>query len=551
MEQRIWHKVYSQGVPVNIDYNEITMPQALENSVKNYPDNIALDMMGKQISYKYLNELVDRFAKGLSELGIDKGDKVAIILPNIPQIVISCYAAFKLGAVVVMNNPLYTERELENQLNDSDSKIAICLDLIVPKLLAIKNKTKIELIISCHINDFLPFPKKQLFPFVKRDLFRNTLKDKGVIEFLNIIKQYVSKPPKINVMIDDLCALLYTGGTTGISKGVMLSHKNISSNIQQIASWMTDMKDGDIILGIFPFFHSAGFTAIMCHGIYRAFTIPLIPRPESGIILEMIRKHKPTWLPCVPTLYVGIIDHPDFEKTDFSSIKGCLSGAAPLPVETLRQWQKKVGATIVEVYGLTESSPIAHANPWDNTIVGSVGVPLPDTDCRIVDVETGTKTLGIGESGEILIKGPQIMQGYYKRKEATYEVIKDGWFYTGDIGYMDENGYLFIIDRKKDMIIAGGYNIYPRDIDEVLYEHPKIQEACVIGIPDKYRGETVKAYIVVKQGQELNKDELTAYCKDKLAAYKVPKQFEFIEDLPKSAVGKVLRRELRDIELKK
>ncbi|MCP4668712.1 MAG: long-chain fatty acid--CoA ligase, partial [Deltaproteobacteria bacterium] len=278
----------------------------------------------------------------------------------------------------------------------------------------------------------------------------------------------------------------------------------------------------------------------------------LIPRPEPGAVLEMTRKYRPTWFPCVPTIFVGVLAHPDFPKTDFSFVKGCVSGAAPLAVETVREWKESVGAEIMECYGLTETTTLSHANPWGGkTKVGSVGVPVPDTDCRIVDLETGAKDMPLGESGEILLKGPQITKGYYKNPEETADAIRDGWFYTGDIGYMDDEGYLFIVDRKKDMIIAGGYNIYPRDIDEVLFEHPKIQEACAVGIPDPYRGETVKAFIVLKPGEALTEEEVVSFCKEKLAAYKVPKLVEFMDELPKSVIGKVMRRTLREMEMAK
>jgi len=387
----------------------------------------------------------------------------------------------------------------------------------------------------------------------KKDMHRPTDPSEGVHDFLDLLGRYPDDPIRTDIALDDLAALLYTGGTTGLSKGVMLSHANLSINVQQLMAWVFDAGDGrDSIMGIFPFFHSAGFTAVMNQSIVRALKVILVPRPEPDIVLKMTRKYRPEWFPCVPTIYVGLLNHPDFPKADFSFIRGCVSGAAPLAVETIREWEQRVGATIIEVYGLTETSPLSHANPWrGKTKVGSVGVPVPDTDCRIVDLETGEKDLPQGESGEIILKGPQVSRGYYNRPQETAQSFRDGWFYTGDIGYMDEEGYLFIVDRKKDMIIAGGYNIYPREIDEVLYEHPKIQEACAVGIPDPYRGETVKAFIVLKPGESLDEQEIAAYCKEKLAAYKVPKVYEFVDDLPKSAIGKVLRRELREMEMRK
>jgi len=553
MEDRIWHRSYAPGVPPSIDYEEITLHDALERTARDFPDTVALILMGKRITYKELDDLVNRFAAALADLGVGKGDKVALILPNIPQVVVASYAVFRLGAVVVMNNPLYTESELEYQLNDSECKTAICLDLLVPRLLKLKEKTGIDTIIACHIRDYLPFPLKQLFPFVKRQMHRKTDRREGVLDFMDLVNKYGPNPPRTDVGFQDLCALLYTGGTTGLSKGVMLTHGNACTNVQQLKAWIPEPQAGqESVMGIFPIFHTAGFTAVMNECMYRGLTVILIPRPEPGIVLEMTQKYKPDWFPCVPTIYVGVLNHPDFPKTDFSSVKGCVSGAAPLALETIREWEEKVGATIVEVYGLTETSPLSHANPWPEvTKVGSVGVPVPDTDCRIVDVETGTEELGLGESGEILLKGPQLTQGYYKKPEETADAIRDGWFYTGDIGYMDDEGYLFIVDRKKDMIIAGGYNIYPRDIDEVLFEHPKILEGAAVGLPDPYRGETVKAFVVPRPGETVTEDEVISFCKEKLAAYKVPRKVEFLEELPKSNIGKVLRRKLREMEIEK
>jgi long-chain acyl-CoA synthetase len=553
MEERIWHKAYAQGVPPSIDYEKITMPEALERTVRNFPDNTALVMMGKKISYQELDELVNRFAAALAALGIQKGDKVAILLPNLPQGFVAAQAVFKLGGVVVMHNPLYTETELAYQLNDSDSKMAISLDLLVPRILKLKEKTSLETVIACHIRDYLPFPKKQLFPFVKKDMHRKTDPSEGVHDFLDLVKKYPPTPPQREILLDDLATLLYTGGTTGISKGVMLTHGNLSINVQQLKGWFYDAEDGkETMLGIFPIFHAAGFTVVMNQSIFRGAEVILVPRPEAGGILEMTQKFRPSVLTCVPTIFVGILNHPHFSKTDFSCIKYTVSGAAPLALDTIREWEKVTGSTIVECYGLSETTLLSHANPWGGKAkVGSVGVPVSDTDCRIVDVDTGTQEMPMGKPGEILLKGPQLTQGYYKNPEETAHAIRDGWFYTGDVGYMDEEGYLFISDRKKEMIIAGGFNIYPREIDEVLFEHPKIQEACAVGIPDPYRGETVKAFIVTKADETLTEDEVIAFCREKLAAYKVPKRVEFMDELPKSTVGKVMRRKLKEMEMER
>ncbi len=553
MEDRIWHKAYAPDVPKSLEYEKMTLPAALERTAQKWPDRVALNMMGKKITFRELDEMVNSFARALTDLGVKKGDKIAISIPNLPQTVAATYAVFRLGAVVVMCNPLYTERELEYQMNDSGCSLCICMDLLVPRIQKLKSKTGIGHIIACHIRDYLPFPAKQLFPFIKKGMHRKTVSGEGVYDFTDLVKKYPGTPLETKAEWDDLAALLYTGGTTGVSKGVILTHANCSIVVQQLRAWIPAAKDGEeTLIAIFPFFHVAGFTAMMNQSLYAGFTQILVPRPEPQTVLDMTLKYKPSWFGCVPTIYVGLLNLPDFSKADFSFIKGCLSGAAPLALETIREWEKSVGATIIEVYGMTECTTLCHANPWGGkTKVGSVGVPIPDNDCRIVDVETGEKDIPLGESGEVVIKGPQVSQGYYQKEEETAHAFKDGWFYTGDIGYMDEDGYLFIVDRKKDMIIAGGYNIYPRDIDEVLYEHPKLQEACAVGVPDPYRGETVKAFVVAKPGVTCTEEEVIAFCKERLASYKAPKMVEFLDELPKSTIGKVLRRELREMEMAK
>ena len=551
--ERSWFQSYAPGVPHEIAFEEVTMPEALRRSAQNFPDKTALLYMGKKISYLELEKLVNQFGRALMEGGVREGDKVAMLLPNIPQIVVANYATFRIGATAVMNNPLYTERELEYQLNDSDSKILVTLDLLLPRALRLQGKTKIETIITCHINDYLPFPKKQLFPIVKKQMYRNVEPQKNVYEFLDLIKKYSDAPLENAAGWDDLAAFIYTGGTTGVSKGVMLTHANLSSNVQQFCTWFPDLKKGeDSLLAVFPFFHSAGFTAIQNFGIWMATTDILVPRPEPGVILEMLQKFKPTYLPAVPTIFVGLLNSPVFRKMDLSFIKGFFSGAAPLAADTLQQLKDLTGATMLEVYGLTETSPIATVTPWGGKIKpGTVGVPVPNTEVKIVDVETGTEEMKQGLPGEVIIKGPQVMKGYYKKPEETAAVLKDGWLFTGDIGFFDEDGYLTVVDRKKDMIIASGYNIYPREIDEILFDHPRVLEACSIGVFDEYRGETVKAYVVVKPGEALTEEEIVQYCREKLAPYKVPKIVEFIDALPKSAIGKILRREVKEMERKK
>ncbi len=551
--ERLWHKSYAPGVPFEMEFEEITLPEVLTRNAELFPNQAALFFMGKMISFPELEKLVNCFARALTSLGVKKGDKVAMLLPNIPQIVIANYATFRIGAVAVMNNPLYTERELEYQLNDSDSKILITLDLLLPRALNLKAKTGLKKIITCHINDYLPFPKKQLFPILKKQMFRKVERQEDVLEFWDLIHKYPDDPVPNAAEWNALAAFLYTGGTTGISKGVMLSHANLSSNVQQFAAWFPDLQKGvDSILAVFPFFHSAGFTAIQNYCLWMATMDILVPRPEPKSVLEMLRKYKPNYLPAVPTIFVGLLSMEEFRKMDLSFIKGFFSGAAPLAADTLQQLKDLTGATMLEVYGLTETTPIATATPWGGKIKpGTVGTPVPSTDIKIVDVETGKEEMPTGAPGEIIIKGPQVMQGYYKKPEETAAVLKDGWLFTGDIGFLDEEGYLTIVDRKKDMIIAGGYNIFPREVDEILFEHPKILEACTIGVADPYRGETVKSFVVKKPGESLTEEEINQHCKTRLATYKVPKKIEFIESLPKSAIGKILRREVKEMDKKR
>ena len=546
---RSWHRSYPHQVPPEIEFESLAVPEFLSRSARRYPDNDAVVFMGKRISYRELDGMVNRFARVLTDLGIRSGDTVAMLLPNIPQMVIASYAAFRIGAVVAMNNPLYTERELAYQLDDSDATLLVTLDLLVPRVLSVRPKTKIDTVIACHINDYLPFPKKQLFPFVKRAMFRK-VREPGVLEFADLIRRYPDAAVDNAARWADTAALLYTGGTTGVSKGAMLTHANISKNVQQLATWTYDMiEGGERVLAVFPFFHSAGFTGVQNLAVYKGWTMILVPRPEPDIVCEMIGSYRPSLVPGVPTIFNGLLNNEKFKSMELSFIKGFFAGAAPLPVDTIRQLEELTGGRLSNVYGLTETSPMGTATPWGGVNKpGTVGVPLPGTDLKIVDVETGTREMKTGEPGEILFKGPQVMKGYYKKPEETAVALRDGWLFTGDIGCLDEDGYLTIVDRKKDMIVASGYNIYPQEVDDVLFDHPRILEACTIGVPDAYRGETVKAYVVPKTGQRLETDELIAFCRDRLSPYKVPTIIEFVDELPKSAVGKILRRELKAMD---
>lgn len=551
--ERPWHASYSPGVPPEIEIRKITMAEALSNTARKYPNEVAYIYMGKKITYRDLEGLVNRFARALKALGVRRGDKVAMLLPNIPQVAIADHACYRLGAVTAMNNPLYTERELAYQLDDSDARVVVTLDLLLPRLVKIRNQTKIDTIITCHINDFLPFPVKQLFPFVKKDMYRKITTQTGVYQFMDLLKAHPDAPVQSEAAWHDLAALIYTGGTTGVSKGAMLTHENISAVIQIFRAWFPDLKDtGESLLGVYPVFHSAGYSVSQNFPFWSGWTCVLVPRPTPEAIVEQLRKFRPSFLPGVPTIYTGLLQNAEFRSMDLSFVKGYFGGAAPLPDDTVNELKTLHGAIINDVYGATENTAFATCTPWKGRVKsGTVGVPLPNTDIKIVDIETGEAQMKTGQSGEVCIKGPQVMAGYYKKPDETAAALRDGWFYTGDIGVFDEDGYLAIVDRKKDLIIAGGFNIYPKEVDQVLFDHPKVLEACTIGVPDAYRGESVKAFIVLKAGENLTAGEVIAYCKDKLAAYKVPRDIEFLPELPKSAIGKILRRELKAKEMGK
>jgi len=549
--ERVWHKSYPKGTPNEVAIEKLTMPQVLDRAVAEFPENPALIYMGKTISYLELNLLVNRFANALIDLGVTPKDKVGMLLPNMPQAIIANLATYRIGGVTAMNNPLYTERELEYQLNDSDATVLVTLDLLFPRVIKIQKNTRIKTIITCHINDFFPFPTKQLFPFVKKKMFRKDTPYEGTYSFMDLIKKYPDTPVEDKASWEDTAALIYTGGTTGVSKGAELTHANLSSVVQQFSAWFPELSFGDHVrlLGVYPVFHSAGYSVSQNLPIWNAWSVVLVPRPDPVVITGMLKKFKPTFLPGVPTIFVGLLNHKPFREMDLSFVKGYFGGAAPLAEDTLNQLRELHGAVINDVYGATENTAFATCTPWKGKVkIGTVGVPLPNTDIKIVDLETGNIELEPGKEGEICVRGPQVMKGYYKKPQETAAALKDGWFYLGDIGFMDEEGYLTIVDRKKDIIIAGGFNVYPQEIDEVLMGHPKILEACAIGVSDPYRGETVKAYVVLMPGETLSEEDVIAYCRKNLASYKAPRSIVFIDELPKSAVGKILRREIKRMD---
>lgn len=552
MTMKPWLDLYPSEIATTVEYEKVPLQAFLTRANKKYPEKTAIHFLGKNISYKEFYESSLKFANYLRSIGIEKGDRVAIMLPNCPQSAIAYFGILYSGAIVVQTNPLYTERELQYQMINSGAKAIIALDLLYPRVTNIVKETALEHVIITGIKDYLPFPKNVIYPFIQKKEHGISIKveHRGMNHLYTEVMK-IAKPNPINVDFDfeeDLALLQYTGGTTGPPKGVMLTHKNLISNTAMCNAWLYKCEEGEeTVLGMLPFFHVYGMTTVLILTVMLGNKMVLLPKPEPDTALKTIDKQKPTLFPGAPTMYIGLLNHPDLGKYDLSSIKACISGSAALPVEVKEKFERVTGGKLVEGYGLTETSPVTHANfVWagaDREIKGSIGVPWPNTDCRVLGPES-TEPLAPGEVGEIAIKGPQVMKGYWHLPEETEVVFRDGWFLTGDLGYMDEKGYFYIVDRKKDMIIASGFNVYPREVEEVLYEHDAILECVVAGIPDPYRGETVKAYIVLKEGASITEEELDKFCRLQLAAFKVPRHYEFRTELPKTAVGKILRRAL-------
>ncbi|MEH7303750.1 AMP-binding protein [Neobacillus drentensis] len=557
-ETKPWLALYPNEIPATLEYSREPVQQYLVKSAEQYPEKVAIHFMGKEITYKKLYDDVMNFAGYLQgTLGISKGDRVAIMLPNTPQAVISYFAILMAGGIVVQTNPLYTERELEYQMKDSGAKAIITLDILYPRVSKVMPQTELQHVIVTALKNYLPFPKNLIYPFIQKKQYGIVVNVRhgGSTHLLSeIVTMKPQKVKKVEIKPDEDVALLqYTGGTTGFPKGVMLTHMNLIANTKMCQAWLYKSKPGEeSVLGIIPFFHVYGMTTVLILSVMQANKMILLPKFDAETTLKTIQQQRPTLFPGAPTIYIGILNYPDLKKYDLSSIHSCISGSAALPVEVQEKFEAITRGKLVEGYGLTEASPVTHANfLWDvPRVKGSIGVPWPDTEVKVVSPETG-EPVPIKEIGEIVIKGPQIMKGYWNRPEDTKEVLHEGWLYTGDLGYMDEQGYFYVVDRKKDMIIAGGYNIYPREIEEVLYEHPDVVEAVAAGIPDPYRGETVKAYIVLKEGSTVTEEEMNQFSRKYLAAYKAPRYYEFRQELPKSAVGKILRRMLVEEEKQK
>ncbi len=534
------------------ELEERSIQYYLDQAAENFPKRKAILFQNLKMNFKTLREKAEIMACALKKEGLQKGEKVAVMLPNIPQTIVTVWAVLKAGGVLVMTNPLYMEKELTHHFNDSQAKFLITLDLFWDKIQKLKDQLPVSKYFVTNITDGLAFPLNLLYPLKAKKAGQYKVIDFGgnVIPYKNLFRsseRYSEEPadPK-----NTLALLQYTGGTTGISKAAMLTHANISTHLQQLMDLTKeDGKEETLSIAVMPFFHIFGLTGTVFFP--AALASPTIPvaRYSPHDILELIKKFRPSLFLGAPSVYISLMQQKEIEKYDLTCIRLCVVGAAPFPVDSLKKFRDLTKANIIEGLGLTECSPCISANPINGVQKdGSVGRPFPGTYIKIVDLEEGNTELGVGEKGEIIVKGPQVMSGYWNREDETSLVMRDGWFYTGDIAYKDEEGYIFVVDRKKEMAIIGGYNVYPREIDEVLHEHPKVLDAVSLFVPDKTRGEKIKAYIVTKPGENLSIPELVSFCKEKLANYKVPKVFEFRDELPKSLVGKVLRRVLKEEE---
>ena len=546
-----WLKNYDEAVPTHIDYPEINLYEFLDNSAKDFSSRTAIWFMKSKINYKKLKDIADRLATALVNLGLKKGDVVAIMIPNFPQFIMSYYGILKAGGIVTCVSTLHTEHELTYQLNDSGAEIIIAWDNQVDKINRIRDRTRLRHVIITNVLDYSPMAP------------RNPPEISGTIQFLNLIDDTKPNPPKFETNAkEDIASLQYTGGTTGVPKGAMLTHRNLVSNSLATLSWIgqESNRGKETILTNLPLFHIYGQTVCMNIHIYNGSTIALNPDPrDQKSLFEVIKSTQPSMFPGVPTMYMRLLERDDLEDyaKDLKSIRVCNTGAAPMPPEVLKEFEERTGGKVIEGYGMTETSPVTHSNPIaGERKIGSVGMPIPDTEVKIVDIEDYTKILPLGEAGEIMIKGPQVMKGYWNKPEETANQMKGEWVLTGDIGKMDEDGYFYIVDRKKDMINVSGFKVYPRELEDVLFEHEAIENVAIIGIPDPdLRGsEKVKAYVVLKDGyQETEeiKSEIKEFCRQNVAPYKVPKFIEFRKELPETLVGKVQRKELKDIEAKR
>lgn len=542
---RPWVAHYDPHVDPDPLIPDISLPELFDRTALRFPSRTATIFHDARLTYAQLKNRIDAFAASLLDSGVHPGDRIAVMLPNIPQFLIAFFGALRAGAVVVPTNPLYTSHELEHQLADSGTSVIVTLDQFFPTVQTALSATDVRCVILTNIGAALPHHLRFLHSVQQRRQGVHSVHPGGIVRRMEPL--YAAPPRTIPLPVspEHLAVLQYTGGTTGTSKGAMLSHRNLVANAVQAAAWQGVTEEEEGVLCVTPFFHVYGLTIGMNLAVVAGGTMLLLPRWSPAEAAAVSEKYAPQYFPGVPTMYVALSHLPGASPRQFASLRACISGSAPLPTRVQRDFYERCGARIVEGYGLTEAAPVTHCNPvqGDNR-PGTVGVPFPGTDATVTDPDTW-EPVETGAVGEITVRGPQVMMGYWNRPAETAQVLRDGWLHTGDLGTMDEDGYFRIVDRKKDVIIAGGFNVYPREVEEVLYTHHTVAEAVVLGVPDEYRGETVKAVLVLKPGTTTSVSEVEAYCRRHLAAYKIPRIIEFRDSLPKTVIGKVLRRELR------
>jgi len=552
-DEQVWLKQYDKGVSPEIEYPKVPLYAFLEQAASKYPQNRALSYLGNDIVYADLDRLVNKAANSLMKLGVKKGDRVALYLANTPQFIIALYSVLKIGAIAVPINPLYQSAEVAYELKDSGAKTVIVMSRFYPLIQEIREESGLENVIVTNVKAYFPSFTKLLFTLLKEKEDRVDIVD-GDRCFETLMNESTEQRPNVEVDAEDVALLQYTSGTTGTPKGVMLTHYNLVVNALQCRNWVTDTVEGEErVLGWLPFFHSFGMTACLSFTMSSAGTLVLVPNPRDlGYILKAIEKEKITIMPGVPTMYAALGSYKSVSKYDLSSIRACISGGAPLMESVKKRFIDVTGSKLVEGYGLSEASPVTHANPINGiNKADSIGIPMPDTLCRIVDLESGKEEVEIGKEGELIVKAPQLMKGYWNHPEMTREAIREGWLYTGDVVKMDEDGYFRVVDRKKDIIIVKGFNVSPTEVEKVICTYPKVEDAAVVGIPHEYKGEVIKAYVVLKEGEEAEKYEIIEYLRNKIARFKVPSSIEFVESLPKNVMGKLLRRLLLEQEMKK
>lgn len=554
--EKPWFRSWPEGVPRSIEYSEASLSDLLKTKAEKYPSKTAIVYFDKPMTYRELDSASDRFATALSDLGVKKGDKVALFLANMPQFVIAYYGVLKIGAIETAISPLYKEREVEHQLSDSEAETIVVLDVLYPIVQNVMDKTKLKRVIVASLKDYMPKTLAFLGSLMKKIPSYKVELGPNTFLFQDLLNKYPPNPPKVEIdPKEDLAALQYTGGTTGTAKGAMLTHMNLVSNAVACAAWLRGTEGEETFLTVLPLFHIYGMTTGMNAPIYLAGKMVMLPQFNVLGTLKAIQKHKATVFCGAPTMYALLLAHPGLSRYDLKSVRFCISGSAPLPPDVQKKWMEMTGGVLVEGYGLTESSPVTHCNPLDRSMktvkVGSIGLPWPDTDAKIMDMETGEKEMELGETGELVVKGPQVMKGYWKMSEESAAVLRDEWLYTGDIGKMDEDGYFYITDRKKDLIKYKGYSVYPREIEDVLYEHPAVKLCAVVGKPDPVAGEIPKAFVVLRDDATATEDEIRKFVNEKIAPYKAIRELEFRKELPMTLVGKVLRRVLQEEEKSK